>query len=61
MSEEIDPTNAQLAGRQGDQVVVVLPRGRMSREEALTHAAWLVTLAEGEDEFGAYLKAVQGT
>jgi hypothetical protein len=43
---EIDITNTQLVGSQGDHVVVMMPQTRMSPSEALVHAAWLVTIAE---------------
>lgn len=59
---EIDPANAQFVGRDGfGRIHVMLPRGSMTRAEALTHAAWLVTLAEDDDgEFAAHLAAVRG-
>lgn len=43
---DIDVTNKQGVSVMGDQVVVLLPMKRMTALEALTHAAWLVTLAE---------------
>jgi hypothetical protein len=33
----------------------------MSRREALAHAAWLVAIADDNDEFAAYLAAVRGS
>lgn len=60
---EIDPANIQLAGRNGHgEITVAMPRSRMTREQALVHAAWLVTLADmDEDEFAVYLDAVRNT
>jgi hypothetical protein len=58
----IDPANAQFVGRNGSgEIIVLMPRVSMTREEALVHAAWLVAIAEGEDEFSDYLSAVRGT
>lgn len=58
----IDPTNAQFVGRNGlGQVTVTFPRAVMTREEALAHAAWLVSVADDDDEFAAYLAAVRST
>jgi len=61
--------NGQLVGNHGGDVVVVLPRVRMSRREALVHAAWLVAVAESCDdtdedagaEFLAILDRVRNT
>lgn len=58
----IDPANAQFVGRNGaGQVSVMMPRTVMTRQEALVHAAWLVSVADDDDEFGAYLAAVRST
>jgi hypothetical protein len=58
----IDPANAQFAGRDGSgRISVMMPRALMTRQEALTHAAWLVALADDDDEFGTYLSAIRGT
>lgn len=58
----IDPANAQFVGRNGaDQIVVTFPRALMTRQQALAHAAWLVTLADDDDEFAAYLAAVRSS
>ena len=59
---EIDTMNRQMVGRQGDDVVVMFPAARMTKAEALTHAAWLVALADDSgDEFPEVLRAVQNT
>lgn len=57
----IDPANAQFVGRWLGQVSVMMPRTLMTRQEALVHAAWLVLVADGEDDFAAYLNAVRST
>lgn len=45
-----------------DGIMVLFPKRRMSREEALEHAAWIVALAEErEGEFEEYLKNVKST
>ena len=62
MAVPIDPDNAQGVGRDGrGNVHVAMPRALMPREEALVHAAWLVAVADDDDEFAAYLAAVRGT
>jgi hypothetical protein len=60
-ANEIDPFNSQGVGLQGDFICVLIPAKSMPKHVALTHAAWLVTLADDNDEFGAYLAAVQNT
>ncbi len=46
MTEPIDTMNDCLVGVQGDHIVVLFPKTRFTPDEALRHAAWLVTLAE---------------
>jgi hypothetical protein len=58
---ERDLSNAQFVGRNGlDEVSVAMPRVRMTRDEALVHAAWLVLIAGGELEIGGILAAIGG-
>lgn len=58
----IDPANAQYVGRNGrGEISVAMPRSLMTRQQALAHAAWLVTLADDDDEFAAYLAAVRSS
>lgn len=59
---EIETANDQLVGKQGDQVVVAFPRARMTREQAIRHAAWLCFVAEvtGE-EWSAVTAAIGST
>lgn len=52
--------NCQFVGRQGEDVVVMVPRFRMTRDEALVHAAWLVEVAMADDgEFAQVRRTVQ--
>jgi hypothetical protein len=60
--ENIVTSNDQMVGAQGDMIIVMAPRGRMTREEALRHAAWLIVVSEEkEGQFDRVLKAVQST
>ena len=60
---EFEPTaNDQMVGVQGDYIVVLAPKQRMTKDEALTHAAWLVALADdtiGHAKFRKILEAVE--
>lgn len=61
-SPSIETVNDQLAGRNGAGMIrVLVPKHEMTRAEALRHAAWLVVLADDNDEFGAVLRAVRNT
>lgn len=51
--------NSQFVGRIGGVVSILIARTLMSRREALAHAAWLVAIADDNDEFPAYLAAVR--
>lgn len=54
--------NDQFVGIQGDSIRVLNPKQKMTREEALRHAAWLVALAEEKDgEFAEFLERVKRT
>lgn len=58
----IDASNLQFVGRDGfGEIVIVMPRARMTRQQALAHAAWLVAVADDDDEFAEYLAAVRST
>lgn len=63
MSKEIDTTNRHVVGIQGDYIgMLIPPRGLMTTDEALTLAAWLVTLADYRGErFKEILNAVQNS
>jgi hypothetical protein len=43
--------NVQLVAIRGSEIIVMAPRLKMSREEAVNLAAYLVALADGEDDF----------
>jgi hypothetical protein len=59
--QERDLSNAQLAGRNGyGEISLALPRIRMTRDEALVHAAWLVIIAGGELEISGIIAAIGG-
>lgn len=58
---ELDIGNYQAVGGQGEAIVVLLPKSMMTKAEALVHAAWLVALADDNDEFPAVLEAVRST
>lgn len=60
--EEIETLNKFLVGARGDKVVIMLPpRGELSRKDALGLAAWLVAIAEQDNEFQSVLNAVRNT
>ncbi len=61
--EPIDTSNTHLVGVRGDEILVMLPPTRpMSRAEALRFAAWLVALADfDDDQFPRILDAVRNT
>jgi len=43
---QIDTANYQAVGSQGDKVSVLMPKRSMTADEAMVHAAWLVTIAQ---------------
>lgn len=61
MEEEIDTLNKFVVGLQGDKIgMLAPPRWLMTKDEALTLAAWLVTAADYRGErFKQILEAVQ--
>lgn len=46
MSDDIETINDQMVGVNGDDIVVLVPKQRMTPEEAIRHAAWLVAMCE---------------
>lgn len=46
----METANDQMVGRQGDHIVVTFPKHRMTRDEALRHAAWICLVADVTDE-----------
>lgn len=63
MSTEIDVANYRLVTTKGKKVVVMVPPVEpMTKDEALSFAAWLVTMAHPQKgEFEKYLDAVQNS
>jgi hypothetical protein len=58
----IDTGNDQLVGRSGvGTISVMVPSRLMTRQQALRHAAWLVAIADDDDEFAGILAAVGST
>jgi hypothetical protein len=47
-----DITNKQLVAIQGENIIIMNPIRKMTKEEALVHAAWLVALANDYDRAG---------
>ena len=60
--EEINTANDTMVGVQADDILVLNPQPRMSRDTALRHAAWIVALADpGRQRFDDVLTAVLDT
>lgn len=61
--KDLDVTNINMVSVNGSSVVILNPpRGPITKEHALTLAAWIVTLAcANPGEFEKYLDAVQST
>lgn len=58
----MDISNTQVVGSQGDTITVALPWRRMTRTQALVHAAWLVSVADPVgDDFAEVLAKVQSS
>lgn len=43
-NRDIDTTNSQFVGIAGNSIVIGAPKQIMTREQALIHAAWIVTI-----------------
>lgn len=50
----METINDQLVSVQGDNIIVMCPKSRMTKAEALRHAAWLVALADDGEESGQF-------
>lgn len=60
----METDNTQMVGCQGDHIVILAPKTRMTKAEALLHAAWIVVLADDGEESGQFeqvLDAVMST
>ncbi len=53
--------NRMFVGLQGDDVTILKLSARVTRRDALNLAAWLVAVADDDDEFDALLAAVRAT
>jgi hypothetical protein len=58
---DIETKNDLLVGRQGDNINILLAGVSLDRPAALRMAAYLVCLADDDDEFPAVLDAVRNT
>jgi hypothetical protein len=58
---EINTANDQFVGLQHDRITVLAPKRLMTREEALRHAAWLVTVSGDDERFKEILQAIRNT
>jgi hypothetical protein len=60
----MDLANKHFVGLQGQNIVILNPPSRLSKDDALLFAAWIVALADyehdGIDAFNEVLEAVQG-
>jgi len=45
-------------GMQGDEIVVLIPPKRLSKDDALTFAAWIVALTGNSEEFSKRLDKI---
>ena len=45
-------------GMQRNEIVILMPPRRLSKDAALTFAAWIVAVAAGVDEFGKRLDEI---
>ena len=64
MPEAMDTHIDQFGGVAGELIIVAAPKTRMTRAEALRHAAWLVAIADESDDqeaFLAQLEAIRAT
>ena len=52
----METINDQGVGMCGNDLVVLVPKRKMTREEALRHAAWLVVLADHSENHKAFLE-----
>lgn len=58
----MDTFNKHMVGVQGENIVIMNPpRGPISKADALTFAAWIVSLADDHEAFTDHLAAVQGS
>lgn len=53
--------NEQMVSVVDGDIVILMPKRRMNKEEALRFAAWIVALSDIDDEFDDILKAVRNS
>lgn len=59
-----DTSNRFFVGATGDHISILMPpppQGVITRQEALNLAAWLVAIADIDDEFDDLLQAIRNT
>lgn len=61
MNDEIDTGNYQMVSARGDDIIVLRAKNKMTKDEALLHAAWLVAMVGDHEKFEVILDAVQNT
>lgn len=54
----MDVSNVQMVSVKFNGIVILNPYSAMTKQEALVFAAWIVTLADDNDEFEKILTAV---
>ncbi len=59
----IETPNEFMIGLHGENVVVMMPPKRMTHDQSLLFAAWLVVMSDGEGthSFEEFLQAVKST
>lgn len=57
--DNLDTSNSQMVGVQGDNILIMMPKQKMTKAEALVLAAWLLMLADDNDDFGLIIEKVQ--
>lgn len=57
--EDVNTINDHMVGVQGDDIVFLNPPIKITKERALVLAAWIVSLADDNDDFGIVIEAVQ--
>lgn len=56
---DVNTMNEHMVGVQGDFIVFLNPPAKITKERAIVLAAWILTLADDNDEFGIVIEAVQ--
>ena len=56
---EIETINDSAVGIHDGDIVILNPKPRLNRQEALRLAGWIVVLADDQDEFAGMLEAVK--